>query len=86
MPCWELFEKQDEKYKKKLLPSGTIRVGIEAGVETGWHKWLSGERGKSSKACFIGMSGFGASGPVEKIFDHFRINSEEICKQVEKLI
>ncbi len=86
MPCWELFEKQDEKYKKKILPSGPIRVAIEAGVETGWHKWLSGERGKSSKACFIGMSGFGASGPVEKIFDHFRINSEEICKQVEQLV
>ena len=86
MPSWELFEKQDEKYKKKILPSGPIRVGIEAGVETGWDKWLSGERGKSSKACFVGMKGFGASGPVEKIFDHFKINSQEICNQVEKLV
>jgi len=86
MPSWEMFEKQDEKYRKKVLPSGPIRIGIEAGVETGWHKWLSGEGGKSSKSHFIGMTGFGASGPVKDIFDHFGINSQEICKQVEKLI
>ncbi len=86
MPCWELFEKQDEKYRKKVLPSGPIRIAIEAGVETGWDKWLSGERGKSSKASFVGMTGFGASGPVEKIFDHFKINTQAICDQVKKLI
>ena len=75
-----------KKYRKKILPSGPIRIGIEAGVETGWHKWLSGERGKSSKACFIVMKGFGASGPVDKIFDHFKINSQAICDHVEKLV
>jgi transketolase len=86
MPSWELFEKQSEKYRRKVLPAGLIRIGVEAGVDTGWHKWLCGERGKSSKSYFVGMKGFGASGPVEKIFDHFKINSLEICNQVEKLI
>ena len=31
MPCWELFEQQSEKYKKRVLPAGPVRVAIEAG-------------------------------------------------------
>ena len=58
MPSWELFEKQSIEYQNKVLPPDVkARVGIEAGVEMGWHKWL-GEKG-----VFIGMSTFGASAP-----------------------
>ena len=32
MPSWELFEQQDEKYRRKVLPGGPVRVAIEAGV------------------------------------------------------
>ena len=31
MPCWELFKKQDLIYRKRVLPSGPVRVAIEAG-------------------------------------------------------
>ncbi|MHC4632879.1 MAG: transketolase, partial [Planctomycetota bacterium] len=58
MPCWELFDKQSQEYKDSVIPpSVKARVGIEASVELGWHKWLG------DKGIFIGMSSFGASAP-----------------------
>jgi transketolase len=68
MPCWELFEKQSQEYKDMVLPpSVKARVGIEAGVEQGWSKWL-GDNG-----IFIGMSSFGASAPAKICFEKFGI-------------
>ena len=86
LPSWELFEQQDEKYKKKILPKGTIRIAIEAGVRLGWDKWLYKNSGNQSKTSFVGMSGFGTSAPEKDIFDHFKINVDEICQRAEALI
>ncbi|MGB1236407.1 MAG: transketolase, partial [Planktomarina sp.] len=46
MPCWELFEAQDESYRRKVLPAGPVRVAVEAGARLGWDRYLCGERGK----------------------------------------
>ena len=86
LPSWELFEEQDEKYKKKILPKGTIRIAIEAGVQLGWDKWLYKNSGNQSKTSFVGMSGFGTSAPEKDIFDHFKINVDEICQRAESLM
>ena len=86
IPSWELLEQQGSRYKKKLFPTGTIRIAIEAGVKLGWEKWLFENGGRSQNTSFIGMSSFGASGPVNHIFDHFKINVNEICRQVDLLI
>ena len=85
-PSWELFDVQDDKYKKKILPRGTVRIAIEAGVMLGWEKWLYRNGSSQTKTSFIGMSGFGASAPAKHIFDHFKINVDEICQRVESLI
>lgn len=86
MPCWELFETQNEAYRRKVLPSGSVRVAIEAGTGFGWDRWLLGERGKSAKSRFIGMTGYGASAPAEDLYKHFGITAEHICKRVIELI
>ena len=86
LPSWELLEEQDDKYKKKLLPRGTVRVAIEAGVKLGWEKWLYENGGNQTRTSFIGMKGFGSSGPAKDLFDHFQINVDEICRQVKSLI
>ncbi|MDX1786314.1 MAG: transketolase, partial [Roseovarius sp.] len=64
MPCWELFEAQDEAVRRRVLPGGPVRVAIEASVRQGWDKWLCGERGRANKADFVGMDSFGASAPA----------------------
>ena len=86
MPCWELFEEQELSYKKRVLPTGPVRVAIEAGVQQGWEKWLFGERGNQNKAAFIGMSSFGASGPAKDLYEHFQITPENILKKVTEML
>jgi transketolase len=79
MPCWGLFEKQSKEYRDSVLPPNVkARVGIEAGVELGWSKWL-GDRG-----IFIGMSSFGASAPGKVCFEKFGITVENIVKAAKK--
>ncbi len=81
MPCWELFEKQSQEYKDSVIPPLVkARVGIEAGVELGWSKWL-GDNG-----IFIGMSSFGASAPAKICFEKFGITVDNVIKAAKKTI
>ena len=86
MPCWELFEQQDEKYRRRVLPRGAVRVAIEAGVRFGWDRWLIGEGGRADKAGFVGMEGFGASAPAEELFEKFGITAEATAEKVRALL
>ena len=86
MPCWELFEEQEESYRKRVLPGGPVRVAIEAGIRFGWDRWLFGERGKREKSGFIGMHGFGASAPAERLFKEFGITAQDTADKVKSLI
>ena len=69
IPSFELFDAQPAAYRDAILGAGA-RVAIEAGVRQGWDKYL-GPRG-----AFIGMTGFGASGPYLELYKHFGITVE----------
>ncbi|WP_227267885.1 transketolase [Roseobacter weihaiensis] len=86
MPCWELFEEQDEAIRKRVLPGGPVRVAIEAGIRFGWDRWLFGERGKREKSGFVGMHGFGASAPADTLFREFGITAEAAAQKVRDLL
>jgi transketolase len=76
MPCMELFAAQDAAYRRKVLPPGAVRVAIEAGVRQGWDQWLLGQGGREGKSAFVGMTGFGASAPAERLYAEFGITAE----------
>jgi transketolase len=81
MPCWKLFDKQTQQYKDSVIPPDVkARIGIEAGVEQGWHKWLG------DKGIFIGVSTFGASAPAKVCFEKYGITVENIVKAAKKSI
>ncbi|OED47611.1 transketolase [Rhodobacteraceae bacterium (ex Bugula neritina AB1)] len=87
MPCMELFAAQDEAYRRKVLPAGPVRVGIEAAVrDGGWDRWLLGERGQEKKAAFVGMDRFGASAPAGELFERFGITAEGTVAKVKELL
>ena len=86
MPCWELFEEQEQAYRKRVLPGGPVRVAIEAGIRMGWDRWLFGERGKREKAGFIGMHDFGASAPADVLYKEFGITAEATAQKVRELL
>ena len=78
MPCWELFDTQNESYRSQVLGSAP-RVGVEAAVRYGWDKWL-GEQG-----AFVGMSSFGASAPIGDLYAHFGITSDAVAGAAKTL-
>jgi transketolase len=80
LPCWELFNRQDEAYKASVLGIDTVRVGVEAAVRFGWDQYL-GNRGG-----FVGMSGFGAPGPADVLYRHFNITADAIVLEARRLL
>ena len=86
VPCMELFAAQPEAYRKKVLPAGPVRVAIEAAVRQPWDRWLLGERGREAKAGFVGMTGFGASAPAERLYAEFGITAEETVRRVKAML
>ncbi|MGR3365677.1 MAG: transketolase [Maritimibacter harenae] len=87
MPCMELFAAQDESYRRKVLPAGPVRVGIEAALrDGGWDRWLLGERGRDARQAFVGMESFGASAPAPKIYEEMGITADNVAKTVRDLL
>ncbi|KAB1079807.1 transketolase [Methylobacterium soli] len=74
MPSWEAFARQDEAYRRRTIPRDTVRVAVEAAIRQGWDHWIGEEGG------FVGMTGFGASGPAEALFAHFGITAEAVAE------
>ncbi|MGE0213970.1 MAG: transketolase [Parvibaculaceae bacterium] len=77
VPSFELFERQDEAYKASVLGSEKTRIAVEAGIRMGWDRFIGPD------GTFIGMAGFGASGPYEKLYAHFGITAEAVVKAVK---
>ena len=86
MPCMELFAEADEAWRKRVLPGGAVRVGVEAGMRQGWDRWLCGERGRESKADFVGMDSFGASAPGGVLYERFGITAQVVADKVRALL
>ena len=77
MPCWELFEEQDETYRERVLGPGTVKVGIEAASPFGWDRYIG------PNGAFVGMHSFGASAPAKDLFKHFGITPEAAAEKAK---
>jgi transketolase len=81
MPSWELFEKQPEAYRERVLPASVkARVAIEAGVPMGWAKWV-GAHGR-----VIGLERFGASAPYQTIYEHLGLTTDHVVEQARDML
>jgi transketolase len=77
VPSMELFAAQPQSYRDEVIGNARARVAIEAGIEMSWSKLL-GDKGR-----FIGMHGFGASAPAEKLYEHFGITAQAVVEAVK---
>ena len=81
MPSWERFERQPQAYRDSVLPPGvTARVSVEAGVTTGWQKWVGAE------GAAIGVDRFGASAPYQVIYEQFGLTAAQIAERARALV
>ncbi len=80
MPCQELFDKQNEEYKRKILDTESIIISIEAGSVISWNKYLG------SKGFSLGIDKFGESAPYKDVYNHFDLNSNKIVGFIQKIL
>jgi transketolase len=80
MPCQELFDQQSETYKNKILNETTTKISIEAASTMGWKKY-TGNEGRE-----LGIDSFGKSAPYKKIYEHFKLTSNNIVKQAKEIL
>lgn len=81
MPSFELFERQSEEYKEKILPNNVrARVAVEAASSFGWHKYTGLD------GAVISIDRFGASGKAEVLFEEFGFTVENVVAKVLKLL
>ena len=77
VPCFELFDKQSEDYRKKTIGDAPVKMAIEAGIRQGWDHLIG------SDGVFIGMTGFGPSGTIEQLYPHFGITADAAVKAAQ---
>jgi transketolase len=81
MPCWALFDRQPADYQRAVLGApGAPRLAIEAACPLGWERYLG------QKGAFLGMHGFGASGPGAEVYAHFGITAETAVRMAKDLL
>lgn len=77
MPCWALFEKQPNDYKKSIVEGDLgVRVAIEAATDFGWHKYI----GRDGVA--ICMESFGHSAPAPDLAQEFGFTVDAIVERL----
>ncbi|MBB3136512.1 transketolase [Rhizobium pisi] len=77
VPCTELFFDQPEAYRQEVLGNSPVKIAVEAAVREGWDAFIGPE------GSFVGMKGFGASGPAKDVFKHFGITADAIVAAAE---
>ncbi len=77
LPCWEVFESQDEAYRDSVLPAGLPAVSIEAGTTFGWAKYADVN---------IGIDRFGASAPGSVVMEKLGITADAVVTAARDLL
>ena len=76
VPCMERFERQSQDYQDDMIGGAGVCVAVETGIRQGWDRIIGRD------GIFIGMTGFGASGPYQQLYSHFGITAEAVVAAV----
>ena len=77
MPCHEIFDLQNDNYKSEILTENVLKVSIEASETSYWKKY-TGNNGLN-----FGINNFGKSAPYKDIYDHFKLNEQNIVNKIK---
>ncbi|MDP7118799.1 MAG: transketolase [Arenicellales bacterium] len=81
MPCADVFDTQDAAYREAVLPAAiSARVAVEAGVTSGWLKYVG------LQGSVVGIDSFGESAPAEVAFEHFGFTVDNVVSHIEPLL
>ena len=81
MPCWELFERQEQSYQDEVLPPGIpARVSVEEASTLGWDRFVGPEGAK------IGMHTFGSSAPLKDVRSKFGFTPDKVAETAKEVL
>lgn len=80
MPSTDVFDRQDEAWRKSVLPKGMPRVAVEAGVTAFWHKYVGLD------GAVVGIDTYGESAPAGALFKHFGLTAENVAEAVKRVL
>jgi transketolase len=81
MPSWELFDKQDDAYKQKVLPKGLKkRLAVEMASPQGWNKYVTDE------GDILGINRFGESAKAEDLYKEFGFTVDNVVSRAKSLL
>jgi len=81
MPCWQLFDRQDEAYRASVLPpSIRARVAVEQASVFGWERYVGLD------GAIIGMTTFGASAPIKDLQKHFGFEPDRVAAAAKRVL
>jgi transketolase len=81
LPCWELFERQEESYRDEVLPpETTARVSIEEASTLGWERFVG------PQGAMIGMHTFGSSAPLKDVQTKFGFTPDRVAETAKEVL
>jgi transketolase len=81
LPCWELFDRQDEGYRERVLPPAVrARVSVEEASTIGWDHYVGHEGTR------IGMHTFGSSAPLRDVQDKFGFTPDRVAEAARAVL
>jgi transketolase len=79
LPCWELFDRQDEAYRESVLPDdGAPRLAIEEGSPLGWERYVG------AGGSILAMETFGQSGKYADVEAEFGFTVESVLEKAKE--
>ena len=81
LPCWELFERQEQSYRDEVLPPEIrARVSIEEASTLGWDRWVGPDGAR------IGMHTFGSSAPLKDVQTKFGFTPDKVAEAAKGVL
>ncbi|KAJ7273509.1 Transketolase, thiamine diphosphate binding domain-containing protein [Mycena haematopus] len=77
LPCWLVFDQQDDEYRLSVLRSGAPILSLEALSTLGWERYSHEQ---------YGLPSWGASGPYLKVYEKFGITGSNIAVVGKKVV
>jgi transketolase len=74
MPCIEWFNSQPIEYREQVLPVGTAKVSVEAGIAMGWREYV-GDAGE-----IVAIDHFGESAAGALLFTKYGFTGENVAR------
>lgn len=81
MPSFELFETQDESYRRDVLSDDDVpRIAIEAASPYGWERYVGRD------GLIIGIDRFGASAPYKDLAEQFGFTPDQVAARIRDFL